>query len=95
MAKLTVQEAYKIAKRLNPNKTLWRCIDNSKEWGFMFNPIGVEEDLYGASYHMIRKNGRKTYELVMAPGNLKKVAHAKQFPIELIIGEGGIEHEKR
>ena len=90
MAKLTVQEAYKIVKRLNPNKTLWRCIDNSKEWGFMFYPIGVEDNLYGASYIMIAKTGNKIFELPMTPANLKTVAHAKQLPITLIISEGGI-----
>lgn len=85
MAKLTVQEAYEIAKRRNPNSSLWRCIDNGKEWGFMFNPIGVSEDLYGAVYTMIAKTGRKAYELPMVPQNLYKVNGAKQMSVASVI----------
>jgi len=85
MAKLTVQEAYKIAKRLNPNKTLWRCIDNIKEWGFMFNPIGTVGEMYGGSFTMITKNGRKIYELTTDPANMRKLNNAKQIPVESVI----------
>jgi len=93
MFRLTAQDAYTIAKRLNPNKSLWRCIDNGKEWGFMFNPQGAEGDLIGASYFMIAKNGRRIYELPMIPANLHKVRKSKQVPVNSIIDEGGKMYE--
>ena len=88
MFRLTAQKAYERVKRLHPDEMLWRCIDNGKEWGFMFNPIGVEEDMYGSSYIMIAKTGYKIYELPMIPNNLYKLKQAKQIPITLIIDKG-------
>ena len=84
MFKLIVKTAYKIAKRFNRGKALWRCIDNGNEWGVMFNPIGVGENLIGASYLMIAKTGCKIYELPVIPDNFDEIDDANQIPIASI-----------
>ena len=85
MAKLTVREAYEIVAPMHHNMELSSCIDNGKEWGFLFYPIGTVGEMYGGSFTMITKNGRKIYELTTDPANMRKLNNAKQIPVESVI----------